>query len=197
MPSPRRSRWAQGVDAHAAGSGPRRHRAHACGPEQEPWETPCRLPRRRAACIRPRHALLDEDGLASIAEAVEALANGVLRFLLPSKRRRRPCRPPGRRPSPRWERPLLNRRSRDRHESKVAYAAVGMSFFSMNALLCALLPLEQRAYGVGAEHRHTCVAQLIGNTRPRAEPQGPRPQGRRRARARTEHGRAVSSYRRR
>ena len=26
------------------------------------------------------------------------------------------------------------------HESKVAYAAVGMSFFSMNALLCALLP---------------------------------------------------------
>jgi len=116
--------------------------------------------------FRPRHALLDKDGLASIAElAVEALANGVLGFFY--------------------------RRSDDdalagrqavglHHDGSALLANVGNRGIARieggvrrrwdvvllhERLAVRLASLEQRACGIGAEDRDTRVAQLVGNAR--------------------------------
>ena len=116
--------------------------------------------------FRPRHALLDKDGLAGIAElAVEALANCLLG--------------------------LFDRRSDNdalasrqavglHHDGSALLANVGDRRIARiegcvrrrgdivllhERLAVRLAPLEQRACGIGAEDRDTRVAQLIGNTR--------------------------------
>ena len=116
--------------------------------------------------FRPRHALLDKDGLAGIAElAVEALANSLFG--------------------------LFDGRSDDdalasrqavglHHDGRALLANVGDRRIARiegcvrrrgdvvllhERLAVRLASLKQRTCGIGAEDRDTRVAQLIGNTR--------------------------------
>ena len=116
--------------------------------------------------FRPRHALLDEDGLAGVAElAVEALANGVLGFFY-------------RRSD---DNALASRQTVGlHHDGSALLANVGDRRIARiegsvrrrgdvvllhERLAVRLASLEQRACGIGAEDRDARVAQLIGNTR--------------------------------
>ena len=116
--------------------------------------------------FRPRHALLDEDGLAGVAElAVEALANGVLGFFY--RRSDDNALASSQAVGLHHDGSALLANVDDRRIARIegGVRRRGDVVLLHERLAVRLASLEQCACGIGAEDRDARVAQLIGNTR--------------------------------